>query len=349
MILSRVAGGLLLVCALFFMFAGFFATADPAAIEPALPYLPPEGVHFKDQSGKLHWRPFILRRRSGNGGFGDDTRLDERLFPLRFLVHVAAQTGSAGYLRHELHFIGIAGDNPGDSPHFLGTDEYGRDVWSRLLFGGRTTLVISLVAALSASLLAIIFGLSAGFLGGWADGFIMRLVETIMSVPWLYLLLAVRAMIPLRTSPWTAVVVTTGLMAAIGWARPARVLRGAALAARQRSYVTLARASGASRWHLARWHILPDLLPQAITQFTILLSQFIASEVALSYFGLGVDEPLVSWGGMLAAAQSLSLILVYPWLMSPVWAMLPLFFALHLVADCHPFVPPLATPAPSPR
>src|SRR5260370_20101188 len=170
-----------------------------------------------------------------------------------------------------------------------------------------------------------------------------------MCVAWLYLISAVRAMIPLRASPWTAVAVTTGLMAAIGWARPARVLRGTAIAARQRSYVTLARAGGASRWHLARWHILPDLFPQAITQFTILLPRFIASEVALSYFGLGVDEPLVSWGRMLASAQNLSSILEYPWLMSPVWAMLPLFFALHLVADRHPFVPPLTTAALSRR
>ncbi len=345
MSLSRAAGGLLLACALIFMFAGFFATADPAAIDSALPYLPPEGIHFKYPSGKLQWRPFILRRRPVSGEFGKYTRLDEKSLPIEFLVRTPRQTGSFTGSGNGLHLVGIAGDYPGDSPHFLGTDEYGRDVWSRLLFGGRTTMAIGLVAALSASMLAIIFGLMAGFLGGWADALIMRLVETMMSVPWLYLLLAVRALIPLRTSPWIAVAVSTALMAGIGWARPARVLRGAALAARQRSYVTLARASGASRWHLARWHILPDILPQANTQFTILLPQFIASEVAMSYFGLGVDEPLVSWGGMLAEAQHLSSIVEYPWLMSPVWAMLPLFFAFHLVADIHPDTPPLTMSA----
>ncbi len=333
MSLSRAAGGILFACALLFVFAGFFATADPAAIDSALPYLPPEGVHFKYPSGKLQWRPFILRRRAASGEFGRYTKVDEKPLPIEFLVRTPRQPGSFSGAGNGLHLVGIIGEYPGDSPHFLGTDEYGRDVWSRLLFGGRTTIAISLVAALSASMLAIIFGLTAGFLGGWADALIMRLVATMMSVPWFYLLLAVRALLPLRTSPWTAVAVSTALMACIGWARPAKVLRGAALAARQRSYVTLSRASGASPWHLARWHILPDVLPQANTQFTILLPQFIASEVAMSYFGLGVTEPLVSWGGMLAEAQHLSSILEFPWLMSPVWALVPLFFAFHLVAD----------------
>ncbi len=333
MTVSRAAGGLLFACALLFMFAGFFATTDPSTIDPELPCLPPEGIHFKSPSGNPQWRPYILRRRSVDGEFGEYSKLHEKQIPIEFLVRTAGQSGSAADSGGDLHLFGIAPNHPGDSPHFLGTDEYGRDVWSRLLFGGRTTIAISLAAALSASILAIILGLTAGFTGWWVDALIMRLVETMMSVPWLYLLLAVRALIPLRTSPWTGVAVSTALMAAIGWARPARVLRGAAIAVRERSYVTLARAGGASRWHLIRWHILPDILPQANTQFTILLPQFIASEVALSYFGLGVGEPLVSWGGMLAAAQHLSSIVEYPWLMSPVWAMLPLFFALHLVAD----------------
>src|SRR5260370_12065899 len=120
--------GVLLVFALLFMFAGFFATADPAAMDPTLPYLPPEEVHFKDISGKLHWRPYIVRRRSVNGGSGDRSEPHERRFPLQFLVRVATQTGSTGNSRYELHFIGIAGDSPGDSPHFLGTAEYGRDM-----------------------------------------------------------------------------------------------------------------------------------------------------------------------------------------------------------------------------
>ncbi len=345
MIPSRVAGVLLFVFTLLLSFAGFFATADPATIDAALPYLPPEGIHFISPSGAFHWRPFILRHRSVDGQFAEYTEKDERLIPLHFLVWTTTPSESGSGSVYALRVCGINGEYPGDSPHFLGTDEFGRDVWSRLLYGGRTTVAIGLVAALSSSLLAILFALVAGLFRGWVDTLIMRLVETMISVPWFYLLLAVRAMLPLRAAPWIAVVTSTSLLALIGWARPARILRGATIEARQRAYVTAAQASGASRWHLVRWHILPDLVPQAITQFTVLLPQFIASEIALSYFGLGVDEPLVSWGGMLAAAQHLSSIVEYPWLMSPLWAMIPLFFAVHLLADRYGCAPPLTMAA----
>ena len=338
--LSRVAGGLLIVCAVFLMFANFFATANPGAIDENLPYLPPEGIHFKSPTGQLHLRPFILRHRPVNGQFAKYAEADEKIVPLYFFVRTNTQSEPGGRSARVLRLCGINGEYPGDSPHFLGTDEFGRDVWSRLLYGGRTTVAIGFVAALIASLLAVIFGLVAGLLRGWVDTLIMRLVETMISVPWFYLLLAVRAMLPLRAGPWATLATSTLLLALIGWARPARILRGAAIEARQHAYVTMAQASGASLWHLVQWHILPDLAPQAITQFTVLLPQFIASEIALSYFGLGVEEPLVSWGGMLAAAQHLSSIVEYPWLMSPLWAMIPLFFAVHLLADRYACKPP---------
>lgn len=342
--LARIATGMLLACLLPLALASFFSTTDPGMIYPTLPYLPPEGIHFKSPTGELHLRPFILRRQPVNGHFGMYAENEARLVPLYFLVRTSEPYGFGRSAMGPLRWCGFKGESPDSSPHFLGTDEFGRDIWSRLLYGGRTTVAIGLAASLSAALIAVTLGLVAGLFRGWVDALLMRVVEIMISVPWFYLLLAVRALLPLRTSPWSAVVTTTTLLALVGWARPARVLRGAASEARQRAYVISAQASGASRWHIARWHILPDLAPQAITQFTILLPQFIASEIALSFFGLGVDDPLVSWGGMLAAAQHLSSIVEYPWLMSPLWAMLPLFFAIHLLADQYGCTPTLTMP-----
>ncbi|MDE3162160.1 MAG: ABC transporter permease [Acidobacteriota bacterium] len=323
---TRIATVLIALYTALFLFADFFAVADPAAIDPSLPYLPPEAIRFTSSSGRFHLRPLLVRRHPIAGQFAAYSQQQPALIPLRFFVFTASPDDPS--TRH----LRICAISDG-AAHFLGTDEFGRDVWSRLVYGGRLTLLISLSAALAATLVALAVGIVAGYSGPLADSALMRLVEACMAVPWLYLLLAVRALLPLRSPPIVAAAVCALVMAAIGWARPARILRGAAHAARQSAYVTLARATGASPWHIARWHLLPALAPLALTQFTVLVPQFIAGEIALSYFGLGVTEPLVSWGDMLAAAQHLSAIVQYPWLMAPIWAMIPLFFAIHIFAD----------------
>lgn len=326
MTLPRLAAVLLVLYAALFLFADFFAVTSPTAIDPSLPYLPPETIRFTSPSGHFQLRPSLVRRQPIPGQFAAYSTQQTTLIPLRFFV--LAPSPDQPSIRH-LRLCAISGGGP----HFLGTDEFGRDVWSRLVYGGRLTLLISLTAALAATLIALAIGFLAGYTGPLADSVLMRLVEACIAVPWFYLLLAVRALLPLRTSPILAAAACALVMAAVGWARPARILRGAAHAARQSAYVALARASGASSSHIARWHLFPALAPLALTQFTVLIPQFIAAEVALSYFGLGVTDPLVSWGDMLAAAQHLSAIVLYPWIMSPIWTMIPLFFAIHALAD----------------
>lgn len=322
----RISAVLLALYAVLFLFVDFFAVVNPGAIDPALPYLPPENIRFTSASGQLHLRPYLVRRQPVAGQFATYSDVQPVLIPLRFFVRTTSPDDPTS---HHLRLCGIADG----VPHFLGTDEFGRDVWSRLIYGGRLTLLISLSAALAATLCALGIGFLAGYTGPIADAILMRAVEACIAVPWFYLLLAIRALLPLRVSAIFTAVVCAVVMAAVGWARPARILRGAAHSAHQSAYVVLSRASGASPWHIARWHLLPALAPLALTQFTVLVPQFVASEVALSYFGLGVSDPLVSWGVMLAAAQHLSAIVQYPWLMSPIWVMIPLFFAIHTLAD----------------
>jgi peptide/nickel transport system permease protein len=326
MTIPRLAAVLLVLYAALFLFPDFFAVNSPTAIDPSLPYLPPETIRFTSPTGHFHLRPSLVRRQPIPGQFAAYSKQQTTLIPLRFFVLTTSPDQPS--IRH-LRFCALSGG----VPHFLGTDEFGRDVWSRLVYGGRLTLLISVTAALAASLIALAIGFLAGYTGPLADAVLMRFVEVCIAIPWFYLLLAVRALLPLRTSPILAAAVCGVVMAAVGWARPARIIRGAAHAARHSAYVVFARAAGGSRMHVARWHLLPSLAPIALTQFTILVPQFIASEIALSYFGLGVSDPLVSWGDMLAAAQHLSVIVQYPWLMSPIWIMIPLFFAIHALAD----------------
>ncbi len=184
--------------------------------------------------------------------------------------------------------------------YLLGTDELGRDVWSRLLYGGR----ISLGAGLIAATLSVGIGLLAGAAAGLSRGILRRsmlaLAELFLSVPWLYLLLAIRAFLPLTLTPAQVLLLLSAVIGAAGWARPGRLMAQKAGEVREREYVEAAESFGATRWHVMKRHLMPALLPLAGTQFLLLLPGYVLAEVTLTFFGLGVAEPAASWGSLLA-------------------------------------------------
>ena len=185
----------------------------------------------------------------------------------------------------------------------LGTDEYGRDVFSRFLYGGRVSLAGGLLATSLALVLACALGATAGLQGGWADEALMRASELFLSLPWLYLLLALRAVLPLQISRgWTFGLVVT-VIALSGWAKPARLIRGMVLSAKERPYVQVARAMGAGNVYLFAYHIVPQLKGLLRAQALLILPQFVLADIALSFLGLGAGEPAASWGGMLAGLR----------------------------------------------
>lgn len=206
---------------------------------------------------------------------------------------------------------------PPSAAFWLGTDALGRDQFSRLLHGGRISLFSGIGAALLSAILGGVLGLVAGFRGGWLDRTIMQAAEVFLSLPWTYLLLAVRAALPLDASPAAVLTGLLGLLAVVGWARPARLVRGIALSARERHYVAAARGFGAGPAYLIRRHILPAVWP-ALAEFTCLAApQFIAAEVTLSFLGLGLQEPAASWGTMLAAYARFEIMAAAPWMAAP--------------------------------
>jgi peptide/nickel transport system permease protein len=215
----------------------------------------------------------------------------------------------------------------------FGADAFGRDVFSRVLYGGR----ISVLAGLAATLLALILGTTAGtlagFYGGWADSVLMRGGELFLALPWLYLLLAVRAVLPLHIPPEQAFLLVVGIIGTMGWVRPARLIRGVVLSLRERAYVHAARGFGASGIYLMRRHILPDTTGVVLTQATVLLPQFLLAEVTLSFLGLGIGEPAPSWGNMLAEARQYFALVSHPWLLSPALLLVPLLFSYFVLAD----------------
>lgn len=199
----------------------------------------------------------------------------------------------------------------------LGTDELGRDRLSRLLQGSRISLLCAAVAASIATGAAAAIGLAAGYLGGWVDEIMGVLADLFLSLPWLFALLSLRALLPLNTSPGTSVAATFLLLAGVGWAPGARVIRASVASFRDSGPIVHARASGCGRARLLWFHMLPNLKPVLSAQFWVLVPAFILTEANLGVLGLGINEPLPSWGNMLAELQNYQRIPEEPWILAP--------------------------------
>ena len=209
-----------------------------------------------------------------------------------------AITGSWALVPARRRLFGL---DDGEPLFLLGTDSYGRDCLARLLHGGQVSLTAGLLAALVSCALALLLGGMSGYRGGWTDRVIMHVSDLFLALPWLYLLFAVRAFLPLDLEPGRAFGAIVLLLGVIGWARPGRLVRGVVLSAKEREFVVAARAFGARDGYILRKHVLPQALGVLLTQAALLMPVYVLAEVTLSFVGLGVAEPLPSWGTMLAS------------------------------------------------
>ena len=207
--------------------------------------------------------------------------------------------------RASYHFQFREFPNAGPSRAFpLGTDEVGRDRLARLLYGTRLSLLLAPAAALLSLLMAFAIGAVAGYLGGWWDRLATRAIDLIMSLPWLFVLITARALLPLSASPLASLLITFTLLGLLGWAPPARVIRAGVRALRDSDFVLQAKAVGCPNWRLLFVHILPRLKPILTAQFCTAVPVFILSEANLSLLGVGVSEPMPSWGNLLRGLEN---------------------------------------------
>jgi peptide/nickel transport system permease protein len=228
---------------------------------------------------------------------------------------------------------------PPSARFWLGTDELGRDRFARLLYGTRVSLLLAPAAALLSTLIAALIGGAAGYLGGRWERLLTTGVDLFLSLPWLFLLLAVRALLPLNTSPMTSVMITFFLLGCLGWAAPARIIRAGTRTLVNADYLVQASASGISRWRLFWRHLLPNLRPILLAQFWISVPLFILSEANLGLLGLGVSEPLPSWGAMLRELENYSAILKNPWMLAPAILLVIVVSCLQLLLRTEESVP----------
>jgi len=300
--------------------AGFFAPYDPVEQDRKNPYLPPMRLHFVDTRGQLHLCPFVYPFQLRPGTFDQYLEDTAQPHPLRFFTS-GGRYRLFGFLPARLHFFGA--DNT--RIYLLGTDAFGRDQLSRLLFGGQVSLLAGLLGAGFTLLIGWCIGAAAGFYGGWRDDLLMRVAELFLALPWLYLLFAIRAFLPLAVNPLEAFFLIVAVIAAVGWARPARLVRGVVLSVKERDFVCAARGFGASDLYLLKRHILPETSSVLLTQAAILIPQYVLAEMTLSFLGLGVPEPVPSWGNLLSNLQQYSVLVSYWWMYLPALIMVPFF------------------------
>ncbi|MEW5982346.1 MAG: ABC transporter permease [Acidobacteriota bacterium] len=278
-------------------------------------YAPPMPVRIIDDGG--HWRaPFVYAVRLENRlerRYAEDRR---QPIPLTWFT--------AGKL------VGLSDESAG--PWLpLGGDSYGRDVFARLAYGSRLSLAVALAAAFGALVIGTLVGGLAGLRRGLIDDGLMRLADFVLVLPAMYVVLALRAALPL-VLPVTAVfVLVAGILAVVGWPLVARGVRAIVASEGERDYAQAARALGVGPWRLLRRHLLPAARGFLVTQVTLLVPAFILAEATLSYVGLGFPDPSTSWGTMLQEAANVAAISDAPWTLSPAIAIFLVVLGVNLI------------------
>lgn len=309
---------LFLLCLLYLIafLPGFFAPYDPQTRFEKMQQSPPIKLRLFDESGGLQ-RPFIygqkreLDQKTFKYIFTDDTSVR---YPLKFFVE-GDQYKILGQWRTTRHLFGVGPDAP---PLVLfGTDELGRDILSRTFHGSTISLSIGLVGVLLSFFIGVTLGGISGFFGGIADEIIQRTIDFLLSIPQLPFFMALAAALPRDWSVSKTYFAITVILSIVGWSGLARVVRGKLLALREEDYSLAAQAAGASQPRIIFRHLLPGFTSHLIVSLTLAIPGSILGETTLSFLGLGMQPPAVSWGVLLQDAQDMVVVAQQPWRLIP--------------------------------
>ena len=294
------------------IFAEFIAPYDPHYIDKTSIRMPPQSLHIV-HDGKFTIRPFVYgyEKRIDIERFERIYELDEeQRYPIRFFVR-GDEYKLWGLFPSNIHLIGA--DN--SRIYLFGTDGLGKDMLSRIIYGTRISLSVGLVGVALSLAIGIILGGISGYFGGAVDTVIQRVIEFLRSIPTIPLWMGLSAAVPERWSVVQTYFAITIILSIVGWTGLARVVRGKFLSLKSEEFVLASRSAGASSWWIISRHMVPSFLGYIIVQVTLTVPGMILGETALSFLGLGLKPPAISWGVLLKSAQQISVVTTYPWLL----------------------------------
>jgi len=330
----KLAIGSIFVLVLFYIGATFCEFLTPYDLETRYTkyaYCPPQRLHFFDEEG-FHLRPFVygIKRKIDPVTLRKIYSEDRTSkYPLYFFLH-GADYKFWNLFEADLHLFGV---KDGGVLFLLGTDHMGRDMFSRIVYGGRISLSIGLVSVFLSLIIGLILGGISGYLGGVIDTIIQRIIEVLKSFPTIPLWMALSAAVPPHWPPLRVYFGITVILSFIGWTGLARVVRGKFLSLREEDFVMAARFAGCTDTRIISRHLLPSFLSYIIVSMTLAIPGMILGETSLSFLGIGLRPPIVSWGVLLQQAQNIRTVVLYPWLMLPVFFVIITVLTFNFLGD----------------
>jgi peptide/nickel transport system permease protein len=330
--LAMISTAVVLLFYLVVIFADFLAYSDPLASEAQRSLLPPQRIHWFDDG---RFSPHVY----GLTGVRDPmtfkrvyTPDPNKKIPVAFFAQ-GFEYHLLGLIPMRLHLIGVADGKAEESLFLFGTDEQGRDLWSRLMYGTRTSLTIGLVGVSLSLVLGVFLGGVSGLYGGILDTVIQRVIEILRSIPTIPLWMGLAAALPNDWNITQVYFAITLIISLIGWTELARVVRGRFLSLRQEDFVMAAELAGCGQMRIIFTHLVPSFLSHIIAATTLAIPAMIISETSLSFLGLGLRPPAISWGVLLQQAQNIQALAISPWLLIPSIPVTIVILAFNFMGD----------------
>ena len=332
--LAMVSGVIVILIYLIAIFVEFLQVQPQDQYNANYTYAPPQGLHLTDNSsGTAQIRPYVNGYKSEIDTFS--LRRTFVVDPTKKIPVTLFAKGweykLLGFIPADIHLIGPA--NKDDPVYLLGADSMGRDVYSRMLGGTRISMTIGLFGVIVSLILGILLGGISGYFGGVADNIIQRVIEFLRSLPTIPLWMSLAAALPMSWSPEAVFFGISVILSLIGWTGLARVVRGRFLSLREEDFVLAARLDGHSQLEIIVQHMVPSFLSHIIASVTLSIPYMILSETSLSFLGLGLRPPVVSWGVLLQDAQNIRAVSTAPWLLIPAIMVVVAVLSLNFFGD----------------